>query len=312
MKISVVIPVYNGLNFLDDAIQSLLQQTYDNHEIIIIDDASTEDIFGFLCTKYMDLLDNKIIYMRNPQSRERCYSRNLGIDIATGNIITFLDHDDRFKQHHLQALYDTFKDEDVQVVYSDPEELIDYKNNFIGLYHSRLDDQDLVKSALNGALCVIGFAFKKAALCKIGKFNLETIQREDYELSCRTIIENKLYVKIIHSNSIQIRRVKSENFGQRKIRSDDPYFLYSKKVLQIIERYEKEKLIAPKYLTFGYIEVAHTAITFQARAYAFKLLVISLWIYPFRLDYLKIVSRLVKSFVPSFIKHKLITKYSYR
>lgn len=295
MKFSVVIPVYNGLNFLGDAIESLFQQTYKNYEIIIVDDASTEDIFNFLVKNYLEFLGNKIIYVRNCQSKERCWSRNQGIDIASGDLITFLDHDDRFKQHHLQTLHDVFQNKDVEVVYSNPEELIDYENNLIGLYDSKLDDHDLVKSALTGAFCVIGFAFRKDTLCKIGKFNLETIQREDYELGCRTTIKYKLVIKVIHSNSIQIRRIKSKLNIQSALLPNDPYLKYSKKVQNIIEGYTQTKLLPNRYLSLCYIEVINTAIVFNDLAYAIKLLGKSLYIYPLRRAYLKLFFKLIRS-----------------
>lgn len=87
-KVSVIIPFYNGVEWLCEAVQSVLNQTYDNLEIIVVNDGSPEDVDSFL-QKY----ENKIHYYKK-ENGGPASARNYGIDMATGDYIALLDSDD--------------------------------------------------------------------------------------------------------------------------------------------------------------------------------------------------------------------------
>ena len=90
-KISVIMPVYNtDSQYLKEAIESVLQQTYTNFELLIIDDASTTDIQKVI-QKYND---SRIKYIRLNENQGAANARNLGIKKASGEFIAFLDSDD--------------------------------------------------------------------------------------------------------------------------------------------------------------------------------------------------------------------------
>jgi glycosyltransferase involved in cell wall biosynthesis len=90
-KISIIIPVYNRFNLINECINSLLNQTYSNIEIIIIDDSSTDSTLSEL-EKYID--NDKIIILSNINNYG-CYpSINLGLNIASGDYITIHGSDD--------------------------------------------------------------------------------------------------------------------------------------------------------------------------------------------------------------------------
>lgn len=87
-KVSVIIPFYNGVVWLEEAVQSILDQTYKNVEIIVVNDGSPEDISPFL-VKY----GNKVIY-RYQENQGSAAARNLGLSLATGEYIAYEDADD--------------------------------------------------------------------------------------------------------------------------------------------------------------------------------------------------------------------------
>lgn len=87
-KVSVIIPFYNGVDWLCEAVQSALDQTYKNLEIIVINDGSPENVDDFL-KKYGD----KIIY-KYKKNGGPASARNLAMQIATGDYFAFLDSDD--------------------------------------------------------------------------------------------------------------------------------------------------------------------------------------------------------------------------
>ena len=87
-KVSVIIPFYNGVEWLCEAVQSVLDQTYKNIEIIVVNDGSPEDIQPFL-DKYGD----KVVY-RYQENQGSAAARNLGVSLATGDYIAYEDADD--------------------------------------------------------------------------------------------------------------------------------------------------------------------------------------------------------------------------
>jgi len=92
--VSVVIPTFNRAIFLDRSIKSVLQQTYQNFELIIINDGSTDETEEKV--KEYQKLDKRIIYIKNKKNQGPSAARNIGIKSARGEFIAFLDDDDEW------------------------------------------------------------------------------------------------------------------------------------------------------------------------------------------------------------------------
>lgn len=95
--VSVVIPTYNRGEWLCEAVQSVLQQTYTNYEIIVVDDGSTENLL-----QHEVLHHEKVRYFRN-ENHGVAYSRNFGIRHAQGKYVAFLDSDDFWRENKLDV-----------------------------------------------------------------------------------------------------------------------------------------------------------------------------------------------------------------
>ncbi|MDE2183224.1 MAG: glycosyltransferase family 2 protein [Alphaproteobacteria bacterium] len=96
---SVVIPVFNRAGLLRQAIASVLSQTEQDFEIIVVDDGSSDDPQSVVS----ECADARIVFVRQP-NRGGGPARNTGIDLARGRFVAFLDSDDRFLPHHLAAM----------------------------------------------------------------------------------------------------------------------------------------------------------------------------------------------------------------
>lgn len=107
IKISIIIPVYNSASFLRKCIDSLLNQTYHNLEIILIDDGSKDDSNN-ICRYYQNL-DNRILFIEQ-ENMGVSNTRNNGIRIATGDYIMFVDSDDYVSNDLCQILIDNSND----------------------------------------------------------------------------------------------------------------------------------------------------------------------------------------------------------
>lgn len=101
---SIVLPTYNRAAYLPVAIQSVLDQTFVDFELIIVDDGST-DTTAEVVSKFAD---PRIKYFKK-ENEERSIARNFGIGHATGRYINFLDADDYFYSHHLKTAYTHLK-----------------------------------------------------------------------------------------------------------------------------------------------------------------------------------------------------------
>ena len=101
-KISIILPVYNSQNTIARTIDSIIKQTYDNYELIIINDGSTDNSES-ICLEYADKY-KRIKYIRI-ENKGVSNARNLGIDNATGNYVMFIDSDDEYYKNTLETVY---------------------------------------------------------------------------------------------------------------------------------------------------------------------------------------------------------------
>ena len=119
---SIILPTYNRSNFLPYAIESVIKQSYNSWELIIVDDGSTDNTKSIV-TKFQRK-DKRIFYFFQ-KNQERSSARNNGIKNSTGIWICFLDSDDIYHSNHLHVFKNFLE-----------------KNNFkLGLYFSGLSKE---------------------------------------------------------------------------------------------------------------------------------------------------------------------------
>lgn len=105
--VSVIMPVYNSVEYLAQAIDSVLAQTFEDFELILINDGSTDNSLQ-ICEKYQKVDDRiKII---NKENGGLCSARNVGLDNAKGKYIAFIDNDDKFEPSYLEVAVSALED----------------------------------------------------------------------------------------------------------------------------------------------------------------------------------------------------------
>ncbi len=133
--ISIVIPVYNVELYLKKCINSVLQQTYKNIEIILVDDGST-DSCGMICDEFKSLDSRiKVFHKKNGGLSD---ARNYGIERANGSYITFIDSDDYVKRKFIEKLYNSITKNNCDIaicahedIYSDRIKRYEFSENFL-------------------------------------------------------------------------------------------------------------------------------------------------------------------------------------
>ena len=100
--ITVIIPVYNKEEYLEKTLNSIINQSYKNLEIIIINDGSTDNS-KYICDKFQN--QDKRINLVNTKNYGAGHARNIGIKMAKGNYISFIDADDYIDKDYYKILY---------------------------------------------------------------------------------------------------------------------------------------------------------------------------------------------------------------
>lgn len=115
INVSVVMTVYNAEKFLKQTIESVLNQTMKNFELIIVDDCST-DSSADIVKQYMQ--DKRIKYFKNKENLKVSKTRNFGVNQASGKYVAFIDSDDIWFETKLEKQLSFMEENDVKICYS--------------------------------------------------------------------------------------------------------------------------------------------------------------------------------------------------
>ena len=111
--ISVVVPIYNSGKYLKRCLDSIVNQSYKDIEIILVDDCSSDDSRK-ICFEYLKK-DFRIKLITNEINKGVAYCRNIGIKMATGKYISFVDSDDYVEIDYLEYLYSLIDGYDMSI-----------------------------------------------------------------------------------------------------------------------------------------------------------------------------------------------------
>ena len=182
-KVSVLIPLYNRKKFIVRAIDSILNQSYKNFEIIIIDDGSTDNVEKVLLPVIKP--EKKTTYIRHT-NRGPALSLNEGMKLAKGEFITFLDSDDEYGKNHLSKRLKYFKDNPgTDLTYSTAKIIGNEKDMYV-------PDARNPKELIHLDDCIIGGTFfgKKEVFDKLNGFR--DIYAYDYDFHKRAVKKFKV------------------------------------------------------------------------------------------------------------------------
>lgn len=184
--VSIVLPSYNGEKYIRQSIESILAQSYENWELIIVDDCSTDDtpkIGREYCRK-----DSRIKYMRNKTNLKLPASLNAGFDAATGAYLTWTSDDNAFKPCAIEIMLSELeKNDNLGLVYCDYD-FIDQDGRYIS--SSTSIKSPLFISCYN----VVGACFMYPAHIRdeIGPYATDLFLVEDYDYWLRIARNNKI------------------------------------------------------------------------------------------------------------------------
>jgi len=121
-KVSIIVPVYNASAYIEQTIKMVFEQTYDDFELILIDDNSTDDsLYVINKTITMNNLSSKVVVIENEKNLGAASSRNAGIERALGRYIAFLDADDVWICDKLESQVEFMEKENAAFSYTSYE-----------------------------------------------------------------------------------------------------------------------------------------------------------------------------------------------
>ncbi len=195
---SIIIPTYNRPNLLVRSIESVLNQTYQNFEVIVVNDGSSEGSFEYTEIKKQFFNNEKLLFIDKLNGGPSS-ARNEGIRNSNGEYVCFLDDDDYYLDNHLNELY----------------KLIQSNNSALGLYrtfsyfeeigkglipqnYTKLGNEHAVIYILHHLLLPVNVCINKVIFNHY-LFNESLRYAEDYELWVRILIEYPIFENPIHT-----------------------------------------------------------------------------------------------------------------
>lgn len=229
---TVVIPLFNKEDLVEQTIKSLLNQSFKDFEVIIVNDGSTDESLK----KIEPFIDNRFKII-NQKNKGASYARNVGINEAKGNYIALLDADDFWYPNHLLEFKKLIKVFPNAGLFCNNYE-IDYNKKLINpaTFNFNYDENPLILkdyfkcSIINSVAWTSSVAFTKNDFEKIGKFNLELKTGQDIDLWIRFA----LHYKIAFNPTITMRYHNFDINSLSKIEYNDDRY-------RLINNYNKEE-----------------------------------------------------------------------
>lgn len=129
IKVSIIVPVYNVEKYLEKCLDSIINQSLKEIEIICVNDCSLDKSLDIL-KKYKSV-DDRVIIINNETNQRAGYSRNIGVERASGEYIGFIDSDDYIDEKYFEELYSTAKKYDSDIVNTNHVLYYDFLNKNI-------------------------------------------------------------------------------------------------------------------------------------------------------------------------------------
>lgn len=225
VETSIIIPCYNAEKYIAETIQSVLDQTYQKWELIIIDDGST-DSSSKIVTNYLN--DNRISFHYQKNSGVSS-ARNNGFTKACGKYITFLDADDVWHKDNLEEKVNYLKNNPVDVVYS-RYDTINEKSQSTSKFKNKASCpvlKDILLQKGNYSTAPSGLVIKSEILHKIGGFDTNLSNNADQDLWIRILANN--YKIVLVEKPLWKYRIHADNMSSNiALLEKDSIYMFNK------------------------------------------------------------------------------------
>jgi teichuronic acid biosynthesis glycosyltransferase TuaG len=237
-KVSIIMPAYNAEQYIEESILSVLNQTYKNFELIIVNDFSNDNTLGII-NKYK-LIDKRILLINNSENLGVVISRNKAIDLATGSYLAFLDSDDIWLPLKLDKQITFMIENNYYFTYSQYEMFKDYdiKYKKVVKVPNSLNYRQALHWTIIGCLTVI------YNVEKIGKFKMPKLKHGEDSFTWLAILKKGIVAYGIQETLARYRKLRKSR-SSNKLNSVKFQF-------QNYHNYLKFNLLKSIWLTINY------------------------------------------------------------
>lgn len=232
--VSIIMPVYNAEQYLDVAIQSVINQTYKNIELILVDDSSKDNSIK-ICEKYQHI-DNRVKLLKNERNCGPSFNRNKGLSIAQGEYVTFIDSDDAYSVYNIEKMLNVLEQNKVDLVIakltSDVNEL---ENSYDEFSQVKLLKQNKVVEELSLDIKIRGYTCNK--LYKMEIINQNQINFDNNLRYCEDYFFNMNYLMHIRSAAL----IKEKLYFYRQVETSLTHKINVENELKLIQMLEDKK-----------------------------------------------------------------------
>lgn len=204
-KISIIISTYNREKYILESINSCLNQTYSNIEVIVVDDCSTDNTHKVISK----INDGRLKYIKLNENKGACYARNIGIKNSKGKYIVFNDSDDIFRKDKIEKQLNNLKKNNSDLDFC---KLVEHSINGDNEFPSKIQENNLKKRSVLEELCYGNIISTQTILAKRKVFDDilfdESLPRlQDYDLVIRIACK----YKISHTKEVLVDMYKQDN-----------------------------------------------------------------------------------------------------
>lgn len=231
-KISIILPSYNGAKYISRSIESVLMQDFDDFELIIIDDCSTDETLEI--AKTFALKDERVKVFSNDKNLKLPTTLNRGFKMAQCDYLTWISDDNLFKQGALSFMYNFLKNNPkIDLISCAMDKIIEKT----GAFQKKTDfDKTRTSAGFLAAYCNVGgcFLFKKNVFENVGGYDTTLICGEDYDFWCKIALEFEIAYSPKNFFTYTVRKGAMSNTHKKQL--DDItakiHKKYAKKILQ--------------------------------------------------------------------------------
>ena len=225
--VSIVLPTYNGSKYISQSIESVLNQTFKDFELIIVNDCSTDDTLS-ICNQYQEK-DPRIKIISNPENKKLPESLNVGFENAQGKYFTWTSDDNLFKENALEVMVGYLEEHPDTDMVSCNMDRIDQDGKTV----NKTENDGVAREAwVLGFTNNIGacFLYTKKIASLVGKYDKTMFCAEDYDYWCRIAsvghifyIPDNLYQYRVHGGSLTA--TKKELIAKVVLKINEKYLL---------------------------------------------------------------------------------------
>jgi glycosyltransferase involved in cell wall biosynthesis len=185
--VSIIIPCFNSEKYIDDCISSVICQTYQNFEIICINDGSIDGTLNKL-NVWQEKYPNKI-YVLNVMNKGASVARNLGLDFSKGEYIQFLDSDDLLSPDKLFTQVNGFE-LGVDYVVSDREDRSEDLNSILKVHTFEELEKSPLETAITRIIITGNPLYRRSCVIKVNGYNENLTSAQDWDFHIRLVLAN--------------------------------------------------------------------------------------------------------------------------